>query len=98
MKAHSVDEYLSQLPEQTLETLETLRQTLRQAAPEAELAAGNHNLPELEAQLKPYRASVGTLQFQYSKPLPIGLVTQVVQLRMHQNKSKAADKQPKPKS
>ena len=49
MKAHSNDEYLSFLPDQTLVTLETLRQTVPQAAPEAELAAGNHNLPELEA-------------------------------------------------
>lgn len=43
---------------------------------------------ELEAELKPYKTSKGTLQFTVDKPLPATLVKKIVKIRMKQNEER----------
>ncbi len=43
---------------------------------------------ELEAELKPYKTSKGTLQFTVDKPLPASLVKKIVKLRIKQNEER----------
>jgi uncharacterized protein YdhG (YjbR/CyaY superfamily) len=43
---------------------------------------------EMEAELKPYKTSKGTLQFTVEKPLPAGLVKKIVKIRMKQNEER----------
>lgn len=44
-------------------------------------------------QLKDYKTSKGAIQFPVNKPLPVKLITQIVQFRIQDNEEKLAKKQ-----
>lgn len=52
-------------------------------------AAGIENFKE---QLSKYKTSKGTVQFPLEKPLPVGLITQIVKFRITQEKERAVKK------
>ncbi|MFO0705073.1 MAG: DUF1801 domain-containing protein [Candidatus Andersenbacteria bacterium] len=47
---------------------------------------------KLRAELKPYKTSVGTLQFAHDRPLPVALIKKVVTLRLKENRAGAYHK------
>src|SRR5271154_1086757 len=96
------EEYFAKFPLEVQERLETLRQTIHEAAPQAEeiISYGmptfrwkqnlvyfsvskkhigfyptNEPIEALKDKVAEYATSKGTLQFPYSKPLPLDLVT-----------------------
>lgn len=50
-------------------------------------------LAELEAELKPYKTSKGTLQFTTERPLPNALIKKIVKARMKQNEERVHAKE-----
>ncbi len=48
-------------------------------------------------ELSAYKGSKGTVQFPYSEPLPLDLITRIVQFRAAENRQKAASKSGKKK-
>lgn len=48
------------------------------------------------AELTPYLAGKGTIQFPADRPIPTGLVTQIVRVRMTENAAKASAKSTPP--
>ncbi len=55
--------------------------------------ASSSLLGKMKDELKSYKTAVGTLQFEYDKPLPVALVKKIVKARMKENlgKSKARE-------
>lgn len=51
---------------------------------------GSRVLEELAEELKDYRTSRGTIQFQYDKPIPKALITRIVKACVARNKTRAA--------
>lgn len=49
-------------------------------------------IKELEEDLKKYKTSKGTIQFELSKPLPIALIKKIVKARVNQNQEKLTKK------
>ncbi len=45
-----------------------------------------------KAELSAYKWSKGTIQFPLGKPLPVGLITRIVQFRLEENRQKAQKK------
>src|SRR5262245_45931466 len=45
-------------------------------------------------ELTPYLSGKGTIQFPADQPIPVGLVTQIVRVRMTENAAKASAKAP----
>jgi uncharacterized protein YdhG (YjbR/CyaY superfamily) len=115
-----VDEYLARVPADMRASLQELRRTVREVAPEAEevvsyqvpafrlngmlvwyAAFKDHCsffvgstviLRKYAAELKPFRAGKGTLQFTPERPIPATLVRRIVLDRVVENKSRAASK------
>ena len=52
-------------------------------------------LQAFEKELAPYLTGKGTAQFPIDKPLPLGLITQIVKFRVKQNLEKAETKRKK---
>lgn len=52
----------------------------------------------LKDALAPYAAGKGTLQFPLAKPLPLGLITQVVKFRVQEHQAQAIKAKPGSKS
>ena len=52
-------------------------------------------LQAFEKELAPYLTGKGTAQFPIDKPLPLGLITQIVKFRVRQNLEKAETKRKK---
>lgn len=50
---------------------------------------GSSALNDIADEIKPYRASKGTLHFALDKPMPAALVKKIVKLRAAQNESKS---------
>ncbi len=50
--------------------------------------ASSSLLPKMKDELKPYKTSVGTLQFAYDQPLPVALVRKIVKARVKENLEK----------
>ena len=48
-----------------------------------------------EKQLTQYRKSKGTLQFKHDAPIPFGLITKLVKIRVRENKTALKEKQKK---
>jgi uncharacterized protein YdhG (YjbR/CyaY superfamily) len=46
--------------------------------------------PQFAAQMKPFKAGKGTLQFTPEKPIPASLVRKIVKVRLADNKARAA--------
>lgn len=55
-------------------------------------------LGKFAAEMEPYIASVGTLQFKYNKPLPVTLIKKIVKERIKENEAKELAKLAKKKS
>jgi uncharacterized protein YdhG (YjbR/CyaY superfamily) len=49
-------------------------------------------LSNFEAELTPYRVAKGTAQFQHDQPLPLALITRMVEFRVAENLNKAVEK------
>ncbi len=123
-KIATVEEYFAKLPESARTLMETMRSTIRKAAPNATevisygmpafkqhgvlvyYAAwkehiGFYPLPsalmEFKKELSAYEGSKGAVQFPFSKPLPVDLITQMVQFRLWEDEEKAKQKKGKKK-
>ncbi|HEX7845749.1 MAG TPA: DUF1801 domain-containing protein [Chitinophagaceae bacterium] len=55
---------------------------------------GAGGIEAFQKELGAYETSKGTVQFPHDKPLPAGLITQIVKFRVLQNKEKAEIKKP----
>jgi uncharacterized protein YdhG (YjbR/CyaY superfamily) len=53
---------------------------------------GAAGIESFKAELSKYKTSKGTVQFPLDKPLPVGLITQIVKFRIMQEKEKIAAK------
>lgn len=49
-------------------------------------------IEEFKEELSAYKGAKGSVQFQYSEPIPFDLISRIVQLRVGQNRAKAAAK------
>ncbi len=115
----SVDEYMSQLPDDRRGVMEQIRSTIRTAAADATEAIA-YNMPafrvngrflvsyeaykrhyslfawsdemlaELGDALRPYAVGKGTIRFPADEPVPLGLVTRIVQIRLREVAQAAA--------
>lgn len=111
------DAYFKQFPDSTIRLLETMRKTIRAAAPLAEEAISyqmptyklNGNLvhfaayknhigfyptpsamKKFEKELAVYTTSKGAVQFPITEPLPLKLISLMVQFRVKENSAKAS--------
>jgi uncharacterized protein YdhG (YjbR/CyaY superfamily) len=108
----TVEEYLATLPADRRNAVETLRRTIRAAAPDAVesiaysmpafrsqggqflvsyasykrhfslFPASGAVIEALGAEIAPYLAGKGTIQFPADRPIPVALVTKVIALRL----------------
>jgi uncharacterized protein YdhG (YjbR/CyaY superfamily) len=53
---------------------------------------GAAGIESFQEALSKYKTSKGTVQFPLDKPLPVGLITQIVKFRIAQEKEKATSK------
>lgn len=117
----TIDEYIAAFSEDKQALLETVRQAVKKAAPEAEetikygmptfiwkgnlvhFAAYNSHIgfypapsgvEEFRKDLALYQTGKGTMQFAIDKPLPLPLITWLVQYRMNENLKKERLKRP----
>lgn len=108
----TVDEYIKTFPDNIQSLLESIRQTIQKAAPQAEetisyqiptfklngnlvhfAAYKNHigfyptksGIEAFKKELSPYRSAKGSVQFPIDKPLPLPLITRMVQYRVKEN-------------
>jgi uncharacterized protein YdhG (YjbR/CyaY superfamily) len=56
-----------------------------------------HGIDAFEEELAPYKSGKGTAQFPLDKPLPVNLITRIVQFRVAENLQKAEKKSKKGK-
>ena len=116
---NNIDEYISSFPKEIQILLEQIRQTIRQAAPEAEeaikyamstfvlngnlvhfAAFKNHigfypvpsGIEEFKNELSGYKGAKGSVQFPLDKPMPLNLITKIVEFRVKENLNKALKK------
>jgi uncharacterized protein YdhG (YjbR/CyaY superfamily) len=52
----------------------------------------NSGVTEFKKELEEYQTSKGAIQFPYSKPLPLDLISDIVVFRMHEVEAKPAKK------
>jgi uncharacterized protein YdhG (YjbR/CyaY superfamily) len=112
-KPKTIDEYISAYPENVQAVLQTLRQLVKEVAPDCKEAI-KYGMPtfvlhgnlvyfgawknhigfypitgEMEAtieELAAYNTSgKGTIQFPYSKPLPLPLIRKIIEMRVQEN-------------
>jgi uncharacterized protein YdhG (YjbR/CyaY superfamily) len=122
---HSIDEYIATFPEDKQALLETVRATIKDAAPEAvELisyqmpafaqkgvlvyfaALKNHigfyptgsGIAAFKNEISGYEHSKGAVKFPITQPLPLELISKIVQVRINENLNKAAEKARKKKA
>lgn len=111
----TVDEYLATLADDRRPAMETLRATIRAAAPEAIevlaykmpafrshggqflvsydafknhyslFPASDEVIKGLGAEIEPYLAGKGTIRFPASRPIPVTLVTRIIEIRVAEN-------------
>lgn len=121
----SIDEYIATFPEDVQALLETVRATIKAAAPGAKelisyqmpafarngnlvyfAALKNHigfyptgsGIEAFQDELAGYEVTKGSVKFPLDQPLPLELITRIVQFRVSQNLSKAAAKSGKKKA
>jgi uncharacterized protein YdhG (YjbR/CyaY superfamily) len=56
-----------------------------------------HGIDAFEDELAPYKSGKGTAQFPLDQPLPVNLITRIVQFRVEENLQKSAEKSKKGK-
>ncbi len=115
----TIDEYIASFPDEIQSKLQTIRQTIRAAAPEASEKISyqmptfylNGNLVHFaafkrhigfyptpavieafHAELSGYHWAKGSVQFPLDQPLPLDLITRMVQYRVKQNRQRAKEK------
>jgi uncharacterized protein YdhG (YjbR/CyaY superfamily) len=121
----SIDEYIATFPQDKQALLETVRATIKAAAPQAQelisyqmpafalkgnlvyfAALKDHigfyptasGIEAFKDELSGYEVTKGSVKFPINQPLPLELISKIVQYRVSQNLSKAAAKRPKNKS
>ena len=114
---HSIDEYIATFPDDVQASLQTLRATIRAAAPDAverisyqmPTFAQEGNLVHFAAfkdhigfyptssgiaafqdELAHYKGTKGAVRFPKGEPLPLELITRIVQYRVNENLMRAA--------
>jgi uncharacterized protein YdhG (YjbR/CyaY superfamily) len=114
----SVDEYMASLPDDKRSAMETLRATIRAAAPDADevitykmpgfkthgqflvsydaykthyslFPASDEVVKGLGAAIEPYLAGKGTIRFPVSRPIPVDLVRQIIEIRLAESEAHA---------
>ena len=120
----TVEEYLDTLPGDRRAAIETMRRTIRAAAPDTTetiaysmpafrshggqflvsyaaykrhyslFPASGAVVDALGDELRPYLAGKGTIQFPAGSPIPTGLVTKVVAVRLAENADRARTRPP----
>ncbi len=115
----TIDEYIAAFPEDVQAILNRMRQTIREAAPDATEAISyqmptfrlNGNLVHFAAfrrhigfypaptgveaflaELAPYKASKGAIQFPLDQPIPYDLVRRITEHRARENREKASQR------
>jgi uncharacterized protein YdhG (YjbR/CyaY superfamily) len=122
--ALTVEDYIAALPADRRGPVETLRRTIRAAAPDTTETIA-YSMPALRShggqflvsyaaykrhyslfpasgavidalgdELRPYLAGKGTIQFPAGAPIPIGLVTKVIAVRLAENAERARARRP----
>jgi uncharacterized protein YdhG (YjbR/CyaY superfamily) len=118
----TIDEYIASFPEEIQDKLQKIRQTVRQAAPEAQetikyrmptfelhgnlvhfAAFKQHigfypapsGIESFQKELAMYKSSKGAIQFPLDKPIPYGLIAEIVRFRVKENLQKAEKKKGK---
>lgn len=115
----TVDDYLAALPDDRRAAMETLRQTIRAAAPDATelisylmpafkshgtflvsyaafkkhyslFPASGAVVEALGDELTPYLAGKGTIRFPANQPIPVDLVTRILEVRVAENAAREA--------
>ena len=111
----NVDEYMATLPDDKRAVMESMRVTIRAAAPEATevitykmpgfkshggqflvsydafkqhyslFPASDAVVQGLGAEIEPYLAGKGTIRFPASRPIPLDLLTRIVEIRVREN-------------
>jgi uncharacterized protein YdhG (YjbR/CyaY superfamily) len=114
---HSIDEYIASFSEDVQEALQTMRATIRAAAPDAVerisyqmpafsqegnlvyfAALKDHigfyptssGIAAFQQELARYKGTKGAVRFPKGQPLPLELITRIVQFRVAENLSRAA--------
>jgi uncharacterized protein YdhG (YjbR/CyaY superfamily) len=112
---NAIDKYISSFPKEIQVMLQQIRETIRQAAPEAEeairyamptfvlngnlvhcAAFKNHigfypvpsGIEAFKEELSVYKGGKGSVQFPLDKPMPLSLITKIVQFRVQENLNK----------
>ena len=102
----NIDEYIAGFSEGVQDLLQTIRRTVREAAPEAQekisyqiptftlrgnlihfaafkghvgLYPGSSAIAAFKEELRSFRTAKGTVQFPLDQPLPLALITKIVQ-------------------
>ena len=118
-KFQTIDEYIKTFPKDIQKILESVRQAIKNTAPEADETINyqiptfklNGNLVHFAAfknhigfypgskaieiyskDLKEYKTSKGAIQFPIDKPLPLKLITKIVNYRVKINSAKNSKK------
>lgn len=115
----TIDDYINAFPSETKRILQKIRETVREAAPEATESI-NYGIPTfkmhgnlvhfaaykkhigfypapsgIEAfkkEVESFKTGKGTLQFPLDKPIPYDLISDIVQFRLEENKSRKPKK------
>lgn len=115
----TIDEYIAGFPQEVQATLQAIRSTIRQAAPEAEEAIkyqmptfilhGNlvhfaafkqhiglyptpSGIEQFKEELSPYAGAKGSVRFPLDQPIPLDVISKIVQFRVKENEERAAVK------
>jgi uncharacterized protein YdhG (YjbR/CyaY superfamily) len=110
--AAGIDEYIASFPPEVQGVLQEVRQTIRNAAPEATetikyamptfVLNGNlvyfgafkqhigfypvpSGIAAFQKELSAYKMGKGSIQFPFDKPMPLGLITEIVKFRVQEN-------------
>lgn len=109
----TIDEYIALFPKEIQTSLETMRKTIKNAAPDSTetisyqmptfklngknlvhfAAWKNHigfypipsGMEKFKKELSTYKSAKGSVQFPFSKPLPLTLITKIVKFRVEES-------------
>lgn len=116
---NDIDDYIADFPLEIQTLLEQIRNTIREAAPEAtetinygiptfkldgnlvHFAAfkkhigfypGSSGIENFKEALSNYKSAKGSVQFPFDNPIPLDLITTIVQFRVKENTAKRTKK------
>ncbi|GHT60773.1 hypothetical protein FACS189451_01430 [Bacteroidia bacterium] len=70
----NIDEYITGFPVEVQEIMNRIRTTINEAAPDA--------IEAFAGELTGYKTSKGTIQFPYKNPIPLELITKIVNYKI----------------